>query len=325
VLPPGATWVVYAGIGAAVVTAVMPAVIRLLRRLGTFDLPNHRTSHAGAIPRGGGLALGLGLGLAIAVAALLRESVPVVPLAYVLCLLVLGLAEDTRGLSVRWRLVLQLACAGFVSSQLVASPGTEGAIVVVVVAVGLAGFVNAFNFMDGINGISACTAVVACSWYLVLGLWQGADELTLLAACLLGVSLGFLPWNFPHAYVFLGDSGSYALGAGLGVLALLAWTAGRTPIEAIAPLLIYLVDTSWTLMRRHQSGAPFAEAHREHVYQRLQDRLGQHWRVSVLVLACTVACVAIPLTVRSASIQVAMMIAVAALYVASPRWVGRGR
>ena len=178
----------------------------------------------------------------------------------------------------------------------------------------LVGFVNAFNFMDGINGISAFTAIVGSGWFLVLGFREDAETLVVLAAVVLGTSLAFVPWNVPRAALFLGDSGSYALGAGLGVMALLAVSAGSGMVEAFAPLSIYLLDTAWTLARRVLRGDAWHQAHREHVYQRLSDRSRSHWRVSLTVAVAVAASILVTEVVDStASLEVVLLLGVGML------------
>ena len=124
----------------------------------------------------------------------------------------------------------------------------------VVLAVWVIGFVNAFNFMDGVNGISAAHAVLGGAAYACLGAWRHDAFLVAVGAAVAVGALAFLPWNAVRARVFLGDVGSYGLGPALAVLAACA-VIGGIPVEAVAgPVALYLADTAWTLQRRIRSG-----------------------------------------------------------------------
>jgi UDP-N-acetylmuramyl pentapeptide phosphotransferase/UDP-N-acetylglucosamine-1-phosphate transferase len=125
---------------------------------------------------------------------------------------------------------------------------------VVVVAV-----VNAVNFMDGINGISAVTGAVAGAAFAWLGAELDDRTLLVLGAAVAGASLAFLPWNAPRARVFLGDVGSYGLGAALAAGVCLALAAGSTPEAAVGPLALYLADTGTVLCA---GGAPVSRSAR---------------------------------------------------------------
>jgi UDP-N-acetylmuramyl pentapeptide phosphotransferase/UDP-N-acetylglucosamine-1-phosphate transferase len=104
---------------------------------------------------------------------------------------------------------------------------------------------------------------------------------------LTGSSMGFLPFNFPRARVFLGDSGSYFLGSMIAIAVLVALEAGA-PLPAVAaPLVLYLADTSVTLLRRVRRGERWWEPHREHVYQRLANGPLGHTATTAIVAAMT--------------------------------------
>lgn len=279
---------------AAVASLVLQALLLPLLRQHAMDLPNLRSSHAVPTPRGGGVAVVLAIGCGAVVALLSHEPVAwgVVIAAFAFC--VLGLVDDKWGLDVAKRLGVQVILGGCLALWLLLDGATlRGASLVLAVplaALWVVGFTNAFNFMDGINGISALNAVLACGWFCYVGFSWDLAEVTVVAAAVGGASAGFLPWNAPRARVFLGDAGSYALGAthaGIGMMALV----GGVPVAAVvAPFIIYLADTAWTLARRLARRGAWREAHREHVYQRLVDGGASHIKVSLLSAAAAAAC-----------------------------------
>jgi UDP-GlcNAc:undecaprenyl-phosphate/decaprenyl-phosphate GlcNAc-1-phosphate transferase len=152
----------------------------------------------------------------------------------------------------------------------------------------ITGFVNAFNFMDGVNGISGAHALIAGVVYACLGWWQHDAFLVPAGAAVAASALAFLPWNAGQARVFLGDVGSYALGAALAILAAYAVLQGIPAEAALGPLVLYIADTAWTLQRRIRAGERWFEAHRTHVYQQWCDIGWSHQRVTVAAAGTTI-------------------------------------
>lgn len=323
---------------AFVVTVVaMAPVVALLRRLQVVDVPNQRSSHVAAVPRGGGLGVVLGWLGGLVVAALVgidvdagTGSLPLgtalVALVGVLLLAGLGLVDDLAHLPAVVRLGMQVAVAAAVSTTtaLTVAPPWPVLAVAAVGALWLVSYVNAFNFMDGVNAISASNAALAAGWYAVLAQRASDDLLAAAAWSLAGAALAFLPWNAVRAKVFLGDVGSYGIGALIGVLALLTALREGDVWLAAAPLVIYLADTSGTMLRRAARGEPLMEAHRSHVYQRLLDvGLSHLGSTAVVVAGGALACLAaLPLPTVPAVLAAAVVVTA---YWALPGALGRRR
>lgn len=269
------------GAVATVTTGVVLAVLRPVLARRALDVPSARSSHARPRPRAGGLGVVTGALAAVAAAYALGEGAVSVVLAALVAMAFVGLVEDLRGLPVMVRLVAQALVAVAVVAVL-RQDGLGPMLLLPVVVVALVGYCNAFNFMDGIDGISGFTALVVCGWYAVVGQQLGADPAVLTCVVLAGSMVGFLPWNVPAARLFLGDTGSYALGMALPVLGLHLRTEGATWPAILAPLIVYLADVAWTLVSRVRRGERWHEAHREHIYQRVSLRLG-HLSTAALV------------------------------------------
>lgn len=279
-------------------SVAMFPLLALLRQHQVMDVPNVRSSHATIVPRGGGIAVLTGVA-AGAVSALLVENERSAPHRGVLLVVVLGVlmfaalgfSDDVRGLPATVRLTLQVVIASALSVTIaVGMPSSwEAAFVAVVGTIWLTSYVNAFNFMDGINAISAMSALLAACWFGGLAAHASDTFVYVASWTLAGASLAFLPWNAPRARVFLGDVGSYGIGALIGVLALLTALREQDIWVAVAPLVIYLVDTSGTLALRVLRGEPLLDAHRSHVYQRLTDTGLSHMRSALVVCGFTAA------------------------------------
>jgi UDP-GlcNAc:undecaprenyl-phosphate/decaprenyl-phosphate GlcNAc-1-phosphate transferase len=274
----------------ATVLAAEPLTIALLRRLAVLDVPGARSSHSVPTPRGGGAPIAAGLIAAVLIApggGLTRPALA----AAIGFFGLLGLLDDLRGLPVMSRIVLQAAGAAAVAAVLVSSlprPAATLAVAAAVAAAWLACFVNAFNFMDGVNGISGAHALIGGIAYACLAAWR-RDGFCVAAGLALAAGAGaFLPWNAGQAQVFLGDVGSYAIGAALAVLAVRLVLLG-VPADAVAgPVALYLADVAWTLQRRIRGGERWLQAHRTHVYQRWCDAGWSHQEITVLTSALTV-------------------------------------
>jgi len=297
--------------------------VPLLRRASLIDRPNHRSSHVVPVPRGGGAAVMLAVLVAVAFDQRSDAWVVVVP---ALLLAAVGLTDDLRSLSARLRLSAQLLVGIGACVWIAAAGSVTGAALpafLAIGAIGFVGFVNAFNFMDGINGISALHAVVAGAWFAWLGHRDDLTSLTLLGLAIAGGALGFLPWN-ALGRVFLGDVGSYGIGALLAGAALAAWAGGVAVLLAVAPLLVYVADTAWVMARRARAGKPLTEAHREHAYQRLVQQGWPHLLAAAWSAAVSAAVVLVVAGLHDHPVvATALVVVLLAVYLATPRVTSR--
>jgi UDP-GlcNAc:undecaprenyl-phosphate/decaprenyl-phosphate GlcNAc-1-phosphate transferase len=272
----------------AVVTGAEAVTIPLLRRAAIIDVPGHRSSHTVPTPRGGGIPIVAGL---LVAAGMIGGANAIVFAFAVAAFGLLGFAEDLHGLTAVRRLIMQVVGGIMVAVVLVsdlASPAIVLVALVALVAAWITGFVNVFNFMDGVNGISGAHALIGGVVYSCLGWWRHDGFLLPAGAAVAVSALVFLPWNAGRARVFLGDAGSYALGAALAILAAYAVRDGIPVEAALGPLVLYIADTSWTLQRRIRVGERWLEPHRTHVYQRWCEAGWSHQRVTVTATATTV-------------------------------------
>jgi len=271
-----------------VVAAAEAVMIPLLRRAAIVDIPGHRSSHIVPTPRGGGIPIAAGL---LVAAGLIGGAIAALFAFAVVAFGLLGFADDLRGLPARRRLIMQAIGGTLVAVALVSGrvePAAVLGMLIVACAVWITGFVNAFNFMDGVNGISGAHALIAGAVYACLGWWQHNGFLVPASAAVAVSALAFLPWNAGRARVFLGDVGSYALGAALAILAAYSALEGIPAEAALGPLVLYIADTAWTLQRRIRAGERWLEPHRTHVYQQWCDAGWSHQRVTVTAAGTTI-------------------------------------
>jgi UDP-GlcNAc:undecaprenyl-phosphate GlcNAc-1-phosphate transferase len=156
---------------------------------------------------------------------------------------------------------------------------------------------NAMNLLDNMDGLSAGVAAIACAFFTLLALMHGQIWVSIVAAVLLGATVGFLRFNWNPATIFMGDAGSLLLGFLLAVLALKLRfphvDPRRTWVIPILVLAIPIFDTTVVTLSRLRRGIPITSGGRDHVSHRLV-RLGLSVReaVSTIYLAAIVCGVA---------------------------------
>jgi UDP-N-acetylmuramyl pentapeptide phosphotransferase/UDP-N-acetylglucosamine-1-phosphate transferase len=276
---------------------------KLLAAAGVIDRPNRRSSHLTPTVRGGGL-VSVSV-LAVFMVAIAPVGAISLPFALgLLAMMAVGLLDDLRigghGLAWATRLAVQTAlavgmCAVGVRLGSI-DLGSAGAIHLGVLSwpvtiAWIVGVTNAFNFMDGLDGMLALQMVViGISGWLLAGEPWGTAYLWAAAS-----AAGFLPHNAPNARLFLGDAGSLSFGFITAVATVAGASAPRAP-NTFLPLALLLgpilVDTSLTLLRRLAHRENVAEAHREHLYQRVHSFGYSHMRVSLAYALLTALCAA---------------------------------
>lgn len=260
-------------------------------RRNLLDHPDDRRSHVIATPRGGGVAIVLVLLMASAAAACIWPAQALYAGGFSVGLAMvagIGWWDDHRPLPAMLRLAVHAAASALLALMLWRAGA--GAFHAVLVAVFTASLINIWNFMDGINGLAVTQAIlVATALALALPVGLAWIGWILAAAC-----LGFLPFNFPKARIFLGDVGSGALGYALAaLLALTTLTTELNWLVLMMPMTAFLVDASFTLMSRMLSGKRWMEAHREHLYQRLVQVGSSHAVITSAYAVFSVASVTI--------------------------------
>lgn len=278
-----------------------PLAIRVARRFGVMDYPDtFLKPHAKPTPYLGGAAICLAWVVALLV-ALARGEVDwrLVPILLGgVAVSIMGLVDDVRGVAPKLRLLLGAAIIGTVLITTGAGFRLVHAVTILfgfqlpdVLAVPLSllislfivlGACNSANLIDGLDGLcSGVTAIISLGFFLLashLAVWQysvAGDPLRLtLAIAMLGAALGFLPWNFNPARIFLGDAGSVLLGYNCGLLIVLF--AEKSIVRwVVAALMIFalpIFDTVLAMFRRWRSKRSIFEGDRSHFYDQLVQR-----------------------------------------------------
>lgn len=260
-------------------------VSRLGARFGLLDHPNARSSHQRVTPKGGGIGI-----LAACVAGSIWIGLSFWFWLSVLILSGVSFWGDRSDLSVSFRLWIQFISASVAvwgtdrflyDETFWYSPSVWPICLVSIFFVVLT--TNMFNFMDGINGVAGLSGMIAFILLAVSGWQRGESEAMIGMACLLAAScMGFLPFNFPKARVFMGDVGSILLGFVYAIY-VVSWSRSFSDVLMfVAFMFPFFSDETITLWTRLRSGDSLRKAHRRHVYQVLVNQMGiAHWRVSL--------------------------------------------
>jgi len=260
-----------------------------------LDIPNQRSSHKLPTPRGGGMAIVIVFLLDLLFLNVRREEAAQSMWALLISggiVALVGFWDDHRHIPAPWRLLAHfIAAFGGLFTLGGLPPLTFFGYTVYLGWFGyffgalfLVWFINLYNFMDGIDGIAAIEAITVCLGGVFLYVMTDKPNLWVEPALLMMASAGFLFWNFPPAKIFMGDAGSGFLGMVLGFIALKSAHISPDFFWSWLILLgVFIVDATWTLLRRFSRGEKIYQAHRSHAYQYASRYFESHKSVSLSV------------------------------------------
>jgi UDP-GlcNAc:undecaprenyl-phosphate GlcNAc-1-phosphate transferase len=288
-------------IGFGATSILTPAAVVVANRLGVVDRPVRGKIHKRVTPLLGGVAVFIGFccatlfsssvspavtgvivgGLAAVVVGVLDEKYTLPPLVHLGGQVAAGTIAIVAGLGVVHSVSMPL---GGLTSPGLALPGAVG---VAFTLFWLVGMMNTVNFLDGLDGLAPGVAALAA---LLLTVWASepqrfylpsasVHDVLILSAALLGALLGFLPFNWNPARIFLGDSGSMFLGLSLGALSIVGPAKVGT---ALLVLIIPLLDVAWAIVRRRLKRRSFLAGDKQHVYHRMLELGMSHTSVVLL-------------------------------------------
>ncbi len=278
--------------------AVTPLAQQLGGRLGLVDRPSGRRRHEGVIPRLGGVALYVGFTAAVVLTLVLPkdwlpprlDAMEKVRLTGLLlgtgAVFLFGLADDRFHFGTRPQYVAQflsalIAIAFVIFIERVSNP-LENAknpllphqiifavpIVWALTIFWFMGMMNTVNFLDGLDGLAAGVVAILCVFLAVHMIREHQYSVALLPVALLGATLGFLPFNFNPARVFMGSSGSYFLGWALAALSIIS---GAKMATVLLIMGLPIVDVAWLIFSRRRHGLRASQDGRDHLHYRLVD------------------------------------------------------
>ena len=211
----------------------------------------------------------------------------------------LGLADDKRGLSPKFRLIGEIIIATAVV-VLGVKPGFYEAhnIIGFIIMIGwIVGITNAFNLIDGVNGLCAGNAILSSLIFFSISMKGGHNLVGILLMTFTGALTGFFIYNFPKGKIFLGSSGSMFIGYTLSVLVMFqsyGSSFGRflNPFPISMPLLILsvpLIDTLVVSYKRFRYKQPIFKADKNHLHHRLRRLHMSDKEVVLMIFLITLA------------------------------------
>src|SRR4051794_23349502 len=309
-------------VAATLTFALVPLVRKLAFRIGAVKVPTARDVHTKAIPELGGAAMFVGFLIAFGVASQIPQfremfdgsSEPAGVILAAGVMFATGALDDLRDVSPPAKIAGMVLAGSLLSlfgvsmlffhvpfsgaDVIVLSPDLAPLVTVVTVVV----FANAINLIDGLDGLAAGIVIIAGTALFLYstqlfdnGFLEGSNVAPLIAVIAVGVCVGFLPWNFNPARIFMGDAGALFLGLLMAVTTITI--GGRADYQytgttyfffapLVIPLLILgvpIVDTAFSFLRRILRGQSFSVADKDHLHHRLM-RLGHGPRRTVVLL-----------------------------------------
>lgn len=271
---------------AAVVSCALTPLVKVLaKKVGAMDVPkDERRMHRVPIPRMGGMAIFLGFMVSVLIFQKLSISAELQGILLgAVIIVILGVMDDILTLPALPKFCVQIAAAiivvlygcriehfmGFALPDWLSYPVT----VIWIVAI-----TNAINFIDGLDGLAAGVSAISAGTMLIVALLLVPDPTAMICAVLLaalvGACVGFIPYNFNPATIFMGDTGSTFLGFMLACISVFGLFKTYAVISFAVPFLVLglpIFDICFAVIRRVAKGQSPMHADRGHVHHRLID------------------------------------------------------
>jgi len=281
--------------------AATPLMIRLAKHMGAIDVPKDgRRVHKVPTPRLGGLAIFLGF-----LAGLLYlyeiDSRMVGVLTGAAIIVTLGFFDDIKPLPAKFKFLVQIIAAVIVIRSGVRIdhvsnplhfmfPDNEYIIFgnwsYPLTLLWIVGVTNAINLVDGLDGLAAGISIISAVTLFVAAQTTGQPFAAFLASILAASTLGFLPYNFNPAKIFMGDTGALFLGYMLSVISVMGVLKGAAALSILVPIFaigLPIYDTLFAMIRRASNGKSMMEADKGHLHHKLLDA-GMSQRQAVITL-----------------------------------------
>lgn len=289
-------------VGAFLVSLIsLPCWRVVCRRIGLVDDPGHRKIHETPMPLAGGFAVLTGMVLPLLLgAAMVHWNLPRLDEAH--GLLEHGLDRRATELAAIVIGAFGIVITGWLDDQYELRPLVKFSGQLLVAAVVAASgaritlfvhnivfsyaitmlwiltVINAFNFMDNMNGLCAGLGAIGSWFFALIAAMEGQYLVAMIGLLACGALLGFLPYNFPKASAFLGDTGSHLVGYLLAVMAILPhFYTSKNPRRwsVFIPLFILAVplgDLAYVVVLRWRLKKPFYHGDNNHLSHRLVKR-----------------------------------------------------
>lgn len=286
--------------------ASTPFVSVIAHKIGAIDVPDARRVHTHPIPRMGGLAIFYGFLIALLCFSVVDTQMRGIIIG-ALIIVALGIVDDVKQLGAKIKFVIQIVVAAIVvwhgaKIQYISVPTfiNESGLLMLgwasipVTMLWIVGVTNAVNLIDGLDGLAVGVSSIATFSLFFIAILAGEMQVAIIAAALAGGCLGFLPYNFNPAKIFMGDTGSTFLGYMLSIICIEGLFKGYVVISFVIPFLILglpIFDTAFAIVRRAWNKKPIMAPDRGHLHHKLMDMgFSQKQTVAILyIITCILA------------------------------------
>lgn len=315
----------------AVSLAITPIVISIAPKIGAMDIPKDaRRVHDHPIPRLGGLAIFISFLVGVLVSVKIDTQMQGILIGAVI-IVIIGVLDDILSLPAMLKFVAQICAAAvvvmhgvkveFLSVFLTGGDHVLlGAISIPFTILWIVGVTNSVNLIDGLDGLACGVSIIATVTMLLVAMNIVGEDMRILLtlAALLGACLGFLPYNFNPAKIFMGDTGALLLGFVLSTVSILGFFKFYAVISFFVPFLalgLPIFDTAAAIVRRLAKGQNPMTPDRGHLHHRLIDS-GLNQKQAVAVLYTVSALLGLTAVVITSNGKARFLILIAAIIIA---------
>ena len=325
-------------IGYILLTIVVAGVLSLLLtpivktfsfKVGAVDVPKDaRRMHDHPIPRLGGLAIFLAF-LVTALIFIPLDKAKQGMLLGAVIIVILGIFDDIHALPAKLKFVVQIVAALVATLmgnriEVLTNPNIFGDspiwelgwLSIPVTVIWIVAITNAVNLIDGLDGLACGVSTISSLTMLAIALLVSNTNVAMVMAALVGACIGFLPYNFNPAKIFMGDTGATFLGFIMATMSVQGMFKMYNLISFVVPFLILglpIFDVCFAVIRRISKGQSPMAPDRSHVHHKLIDMgMSQKQAVGTLyVITAILGLSAVVLTASSAFKAMVVLIALA--------------
>lgn len=325
-------WLILLAVTVSLVTTLIltPLVRKLAFTVGAVDVPkDNRRMHKKPIATIGGLAIFIGFLVSVILLVQIDQKLQGILLGAVI-IVVLGVLDDIMDLPAKLKFVVQFVAAGVAVAhgcviETLSNPNifsdaayiNLGWVGIPLTLLWIVALTNAVNFIDGLDGLAAGVSAISAGTMLVIALIYSESSVALVIAALLGACLGFLPFNFNPAKIFMGDTGSTFLGYILATMSIQGMFKYYAIVSYIIPFLLLgvpIFDICFAFLRRIAKGKSPMVADRSHMHHKLID-MGFSQKQAVAILYVLSGLLGLSAVVLASSSGIRAMILIAAIVV----------
>ena len=322
---------------AGIISAAMtPLAVWFAPKIGAMDIPKDaRRVHSKPMPRFGGAAIYIGMMVSLAVFTLHGRGVIPIMIGCTL-IYILGLIDDLTEMKPAVKFIGQLVAATvvfamgvritFVKITIIDLLFTSGhpilfgnVIDYIVTVLWLVAITNAVNLIDGLDGLAAGIAAISALCIAYVAYIHGYELPTMLMMAVAGSALGFLPFNFHPAKIFMGDGGSQLLGFAIAAFSVQGTVKGATIMVVLLPALVLglpIFDTLMAIIRRTSRHQSISTADKEHLHHKIMKAgFGQRRAVLLMYSLSGIMGIMAVLSSRGLYVECIGLLAIAAMIV----------